>query len=88
MVEQTRLLPNTINRRLAAMQSLVKATAALGSLPKARAYEFSLIEKVQRAALRHRLTPHRRLFVSLVSDVGESLSPGFRTWETVPPEVL
>jgi site-specific recombinase XerD len=56
MVEHTRLSPNTINIRLQAIKSLVKASAACGALDRLLSYEFSLVELVKRSALRHRLT--------------------------------
>lgn len=42
MAEKTRLSPNTINRRLAAVKRIIRATAMLGELPLDIAHGFSL----------------------------------------------
>ncbi|ETW96638.1 MAG: hypothetical protein ETSY1_25815 [Candidatus Entotheonella factor] len=55
MADQTSLSPNTINRRLAAVKRVVRATALLGDLPMDVAHGFSLVESVQVAPLRARL---------------------------------
>ncbi len=55
MADHTRLSPNTINRRLAAVKRVVRATALLGDLPLDIAHGFSLVEPVQIAPLRARL---------------------------------
>jgi integrase/recombinase XerD len=61
MIDASTLSPNTINRRLAAIKRLVKASAILKRLPAATAQEFSLVENAQIAPLRHRLRPDARI---------------------------
>jgi integrase/recombinase XerD len=59
--DASQLSPNTINRRLAAIKRLAKASAILKRLPAATAQEFSLVENAQVAPLRHRLRPDARV---------------------------
>jgi integrase/recombinase XerD len=59
MAEHTRLSPHTINRRLAAVKRVIRATALLGDLPMDVAHGFSLVEPVQVGLLRSRLRTHR-----------------------------
>ncbi len=61
MVDHTRLSPNTINRRLAAIKRVVRATAMLGELPMDVAHGFVLIEPVQVSPLRARLRDDIRI---------------------------
>jgi hypothetical protein len=44
MIDATQLSPNTINRRLAAIKRLAKASAILKQLPADAAHEFTLVE--------------------------------------------
>lgn len=62
LVQDTRLSPNTINLRLAAVKTLVKASAVCGAVAPTLSYEFALVEKVKLNSLRDRLTrsTHRR----------------------------
>lgn len=55
MVENTTFSPHTINRRYAAVQSLVKASADCEQLDHALAYRFSLVKPVGLSQLRHRI---------------------------------
>lgn len=64
MVDETTLSPNTINRRLIAIKTLVKASAIVGAIKHTLAYEFSLVERVQIAPLRERLKPHTRVLLT------------------------
>ncbi|ETW92201.1 MAG: hypothetical protein ETSY1_44700 [Candidatus Entotheonella factor] len=66
MVEGTQLSPHTINRRLAAIKRLTKASAVLKELPSAIAHEFSLVENAQVSPLRHRLRPDARIKIEPV----------------------
>jgi site-specific recombinase XerD len=59
-VEHTTLSPNTINRRLMAIKSLVRASAAIGTVDVGVAYQVAQLENVKVSALRHRLRPHAR----------------------------
>lgn len=61
MIETSELSPNTINRRLSAIKRLTKASAILKQLPADVAHEFSLVENVQHASLRHRLRSDARI---------------------------
>jgi integrase len=60
--QETSLSPNTINVRLAAIKSLVKASATMGAFPALLSHEFCLVGKVKLSTLRHRLrrAKHRR----------------------------
>lgn len=60
MVDDTRMSPNTINRKLAALKRLVRASAEVGALPAELAHHVSLIRPVQVRSLRHRLRPDAR----------------------------
>jgi integrase/recombinase XerD len=60
MADHTRLSPNTINRRLAAVKRVIRTTALLGDLLMDIAHGFSLVEPVQVAPLRARLRADRR----------------------------
>jgi integrase len=62
LVDQTRLSPNTINTRINAIITLVRASAACGAVDRLVSYDFSLVEKVKLSALRQRLirSKHRR----------------------------
>jgi integrase/recombinase XerD len=64
MIDATELSPNTINRRLAAIKRLAKASAILKQLPADAAHEFSLVENAQVASLRHRLRPDARVKIA------------------------
>jgi integrase/recombinase XerD len=61
MVEQTRLSPNTITRRVRSIQAAVRASARREALDQAVAFRFSLVEGVPRSALRERLKTFRAL---------------------------
>ncbi|HEU4327845.1 MAG TPA: tyrosine-type recombinase/integrase [Roseiflexaceae bacterium] len=52
--------PNTISRRVSAVQSVIRAGARLGILPKALAAAFDAVEHVKVRALRERLRPNNR----------------------------
>ncbi len=60
MVEQTSLSPNTINRRLMAIKSLVRASAAIGAIDAGVAFRVAQLEVLKVSALRHRLRPNAR----------------------------
>jgi integrase len=64
MVEETTLSPHTINRRVNAIKSLVKASARRGAIPSTVAADFQLIETVRVRALRLRLKPHPPLLTA------------------------
>jgi integrase/recombinase XerD len=64
MIDATELSPNTINRRLAAIKRLAKASAILKQLPADAAHEFTLVENAQVASLRHRLRPDARVKIA------------------------
>lgn len=64
MVKDTLLSPNTINGRLVSVKSLVRASAAMGLVDEAVAYQFSLVERVKPSALRHRLRADARVPVT------------------------
>lgn len=61
MIDATDLSPNTINRRLAAIKRLAKASAVLKEVPADAAHAFSLVENAQVSSLRHRLRPDARV---------------------------
>ena len=61
MIDASKLSPNTINRQLAAIKRLAKASPILKCLPAATAQEFSLVENAQVAPLRHRLRKDTRV---------------------------
>jgi integrase/recombinase XerD len=61
MVDASGLSPNTMNRRLATVKRLAKASAILKRLPAATAHEFALVENAQLAPLRHRLRADARV---------------------------
>lgn len=60
MVGETRLNPNTINRKLAAVKRLFKASAQIDQIPIELAHRVSLVEPVQVRSLRHRLRQDTR----------------------------
>jgi len=64
MIDASKLSPNTINCRLAAIKRLVKASAILKRLPAATAQEFSLVENAQMAPLRHQLRKDARMDIA------------------------
>jgi len=64
LVTHTSLSPATINRRLNAIKTLVKESAALGHIDRQLAYDFSLVERVQIAPLRDRLKPTTRFLLT------------------------
>ena len=64
MIDASNLSPNTINRRLAAIKRLAKASAILKHLPAAIAQEFSLVENTQVAPLPHRLRQDARMNIA------------------------
>jgi integrase/recombinase XerD len=63
MVDHSELSPNTINRRLAALRTLIRLSAAYGDLDAARAYGFEAIKAVRENALRHRLSPNAQVWL-------------------------
>ena len=61
LVDATTRSPNTINRRLHAIRSLVVASAAREAIDQAIAFRFRLVEPVGRASLRARLKAQHTL---------------------------
>jgi site-specific recombinase XerD len=61
LVQQTRISPNTINRRLSAVKRLVRAGARAGLLPPDVAFTFSQVDLVKVSTLRTQLQPHARV---------------------------
>jgi integrase/recombinase XerD len=55
MVRATGFSPCTINQRLAAVKTLVRASARCGALPASVHADFDLVEKVSRSAMRARM---------------------------------
>ena len=60
MIGGTRMSPNTINRKIAAIKRLFKACAQIEEIPSDLAYRASLVEPVQVRSLRHRLRKDAR----------------------------
>lgn len=61
MIDSTRMSPNTINRKLAAVKRLFKASAQIDEIPADLAHRVSLVEPVQVRSLRHRLRKDARM---------------------------
>lgn len=55
MVDHSAYSPYTINMRLAAVRSLIRASARMGALPASVDADFQLLEKVSNNALKHRI---------------------------------
>lgn len=66
MVEHSRIGPYSINRRLCAVKCMVKASVIAGDIGHDVGYQFSLVERVQLAALRDRLRYRQALTPELV----------------------
>lgn len=60
LVTSTQLSPNTINRRLMVVKTLIRACAAVGAVSSLVAADFRLIERVSPSALRERLRASTR----------------------------
>ncbi len=61
MVDHTQLSPNTINRRLAAVKRVIRATSILGEIPIETAHAFAMVEPVKVSLLRSRLRDDIRI---------------------------
>jgi hypothetical protein len=86
MDEALKLNPKTINRRLVAIKTLVRASVACEALDERLAYRFGLVELVSLVPLRQRLR-RRQAFTRTVKISKRTVSPTFMASPLIPLEL-